>query len=322
MRFPFELSSQKDFDVVGFGTNAVDFLIVVPEYPKFNSKVELKNYFQLAGGEVASTMVSLSRLGMKTAYVGRFGNDAAGNFGIKTLIDEGVNTEFAEIVEGARTQIAFIIIDERSGERTIIWKRDDKLSYKPEEVPLEIAEKCKILHVTPHDTKACCTMAKRAKSSGAIVSLDIDNLFEGVEDLLKFVDVFISSEEFQLKFLGIADQKTALREIKLRYGCKVVGTTLGSKGSLILCEDKFIKTESFSVPGGCKDTTGAGDAFRAGFLYGILTNQTVEVAAKLANAVAALKCRQIGARTALPKKDELMSFLHSRGINQLENLRS
>jgi sulfofructose kinase len=316
MRFPFELPSQKDFDVVGFGTNAVDFLIVVPEYPKFNSKVELKNYFQLAGGEVASTMVGLSRLGMRTAYVGRFGNDAAGDFGLRTLIDEGVNTEFAEMVDGARTQIAFIMIDESSGERTIVWKRDDKLSYKPEEAPLEIAEKCKILHVTPHDTKACCAMAKQAKSSGAIVSLDIDNLFEGVEDLLKFVDVFISSEEFQSKFLGIVDQKTALKEIKLRYGCKVVGTTLGSKGSLILCEDEFIETESFSVPGGCKDTTGAGDAFRAGFLYGILTNQTVEVAAKFANAVAALKCRKIGARTALPKKAELMSFIYGRGIDE------
>jgi len=105
----------------------VDFLIFVSEYPKFNSKVELKNYFQLAGGEVASTMVGLSRLGIRTAYVGRFGNDAAGDFGLRTLIDEGVNTEFAEMVDGARTQIAFIMIDESSGERTIIWKRDDKL---------------------------------------------------------------------------------------------------------------------------------------------------------------------------------------------------
>jgi sugar/nucleoside kinase (ribokinase family) len=314
MQFPFEIAIEKEFDAIGFGTNAVDFLIVVPEYPKFNSKIELDNYFQLAGGEVASTMVGLSRLGMKTAYVGRFGSDSAGDFGLKTLIEEGVNIDLTEKIQGATTQIAFIIIDGLSGERTVIWKRDKKLSYKAEEAPVEIASKGKVLHMTPHDTNACCVMAQQAKSSKVIVSLDIDNPTDRIEDLLELVDILITSEEFQLKFLGIKDQKFALKEIKSRYGCKIVGTTLGSKGSLILCEDVFIETDGFVVPGGCKDTTGAGDAFRAGFLYGLLTNQTVETAAKIANAVAALKCRQIGARTALPYKSELIDFLSNSGV--------
>jgi len=314
MQFPFEIAIEKEFDAIGFGTNAVDFLIVVPEYPKFNSKIELDNYFQLAGGEVASTMVGLSRLGMKTAYVGRFGSDSAGDFGLKTLIEEGVNIDLTEKIQGATTQIAFIIIDGLSGERTVIWKRDKKLSYKAEEAPVEIASKGKVLHMTPHDTNACCVMAQQAKSSKVIVSLDIDNPTDRIEDLLELVDILITSEEFQLKFLGIKDQKFALKEIKSRYGCKIVGTTLGSKGSLILCEDVFIETDGFVVPGGCKDTTGAGDAFRAGFLYGLLTNQTVETAAKIANAVAALKCRQIGARTALPYKSELIDFLINSGV--------
>jgi sugar/nucleoside kinase (ribokinase family) len=314
MQFPFEIAIEKEFDAIGFGTNAVDFLIVVPEYPKFNSKIELDNYFQLAGGEVASTMVGLSRLGMKTAYVGRFGSDSAGDFGLKTLVEEGVNIDLTEKIQGATTQIAFIIIDGLSGERTVIWKRDKKLSYKAEEAPVEIASKGKVLHMTPHDTNACCVMAQQAKSSKVIVSLDIDNPTDRIEDLLELVDILITSEEFQLKFLGIKDQKFALKEIKSRYGCKIVGTTLGSKGSLILCEDVFIETDGFVVPGGCKDTTGAGDAFRAGFLYGLLTNQTVETAAKIANAVAALKCRQIGARTALPYKSELIDFLSNSGV--------
>ena len=75
MNFPFKLLPNKDFDVVGFGTNAVDYLIRVPAYPAFNSKIEVDEYIQAAGGEVASTMVGLRRLGMKTAYVGRFGSD-------------------------------------------------------------------------------------------------------------------------------------------------------------------------------------------------------------------------------------------------------
>src|SRR5215218_2585219 len=100
MKFPFALAENKEFDAVGFGTNAVDFLIVTPEYPPFNSKIELVDYVQLAGGEIASTMVGLKRLGLKTAYVGRFGKDAAGDFGLQTLVQEGVETARAEQIEG------------------------------------------------------------------------------------------------------------------------------------------------------------------------------------------------------------------------------
>lgn len=311
MRFPFKLPRHKEFDAVGFGTNAVDYLIVVPEYPEFNSKIELDDYKQSAGGEIASTLVGLARLGIKTAYVGRFGKDQAGDFGIQTLRDENVNVDFAEQIAGAATQIAFILIDRRNGERTVIWKRDVKLAYGERDAPVEMAEKCRVFHATPHDAPACARMARAAKEAGAIVSIDIDNLFDGIEELLPLIDIFISSEEFPERLVGIGDAKTALREIRARYGCKIAGMTLGEKGSLLLCENEFIETPGCAVPGGCKDTTGAGDAFRVGFLYGLLRDETVETAARMANAVAALKCRQLGARTALPNAPELTRLLRN-----------
>ena len=309
MQFPFNLARKKEFDVVGFGTNAVDYLIVVPEYPSFNSKVELENYTQLAGGEIASTLVGLRRLGLNTVYVGNFGTDQAGDFGIQSLRDEGVDVQFAGQIEGAQTQIAFIIIDRRSGERTIIWKRDEKLAISPENVPIEIVRRTKIFHATPHDTLSCVKMAREAKAHGAIVSIDIDNLFDGLLQMIPLIDIFISSAEFPEKLVGIKDKKESLREIKRRFGCAIVGMTLGESGSLILCEGSFIETNGYEVPNGCKDTTGAGDAFRVGFLYGLLIGETVETSAKMANAVAALKCREIGARTALPNIDELFDLL-------------
>lgn len=312
MQFPFKLSGGKEFDAVGFGTNAVDYLIVVPQYPDFNSKIELTDYTELAGGEIASTMAGLSRLGMTTAYIGRFGSDSAGDFGLKTLRDENVNLDYAEQITGAKTQIAFILIDERSGERTVIWKRDARLAYGEREAPIEPARKCRVFHATPHDAPACTKMAKAAKKSGTVISIDIDNLFEGIETLLPMIDIFISSEEFPERLLGIKDRKTALREIKSRYGCRVAGMTLGEKGSLLLCENEFIETPGYAVPGGCKDTTGAGDAFRVGLLYGLLTGETVEVSAQMANSVAALKCRSLGARTALPDKTELLRFVKNQ----------
>jgi len=310
MNFPFNLPKKKEFEVVGFGTNAVDYLIVVPQYPPFNSKIRLTDYVQAAGGEIATTMVGLQRLGLKTTYIGRFGDDREGDFGLQTLRDEDVDVQFAERIEGARTQIAFIVIDERSGERTVIWERDARLAYTAKDAPVEAAASGKILHFTPHDAAACLQMAKAAKAAGAVVSIDIDNIFDGVEELLPHVDIFISSADFPEKLIGIEDREKSIREINRRFGCAIVGMTLGEKGSLLLCENEFIETDGFAVPGGCKDTTGAGDSFRVGLLYGLLKGESVETAAKMANAVAALKCRALGARTALPVENELLSFLN------------
>ncbi len=311
MRFPFTLAENKKFDVVGFGTNAVDYLIVVPEYPAFDSKIRLTDYIQAAGGEIATATVGLRRLGLRACYVGRFGTDKEGDFGLQTLRDEMVDASFAEQIAGARSQIAFIIIDERNGERTVIWERDARLSYTQQDAPVEAAALGKILHFTTHDARACIEMARRAKQENTIVSIDIDNRFEGVEELLPLVDVFICSAELPEKLAGINDKKESLRAIKNRFGCSVVGMTSGENGSLILCENEFVETRGFPVPGGCKDTTGAGDAFRVGFLYGLIENESVETTARMANAVAALKCRALGARTALPSREELLQFINS-----------
>ncbi|NNE98226.1 MAG: carbohydrate kinase family protein [Pyrinomonadaceae bacterium] len=311
MQFPFEPPNNRKFDVVGFGTNAVDYLIQVPEYPAFDSKLELNDYVQAAGGEAATTMVGLQRLGLKTSYVGRFGNDGAGDFGLKSLDDEGVDTSRSQRVDGARTQIAFIIVDENTGERTVIWKRDKKLQFTENDVSDEISESARVLHLTPHDTRAGIKLARKAREIGTIVSIDIDTIFEGVEDLLPLVDILISSAGFAESFTGIRDQRAALDRLKFKYGCKVIGVTLGQRGSLIHCANEFFETEGFAVPNGCKDTTGAGDSFRSGFLYGFLSGESIEESARMANAVAALKCREIGARTALPDIRELNNLLRS-----------
>jgi sugar/nucleoside kinase (ribokinase family) len=309
MKFPFNLRTNSIFDVVGFGTNAVDYLIRVPHFPKFGSKIEVNEYSHGVGGEAASTMVGLSRLGLRTAYAGRFGGDSEGSFGLRSLADEGVDSGYTEIIPEARTQIAFIVIDELTGERTIMWQRDKRLAYTSQDAPVESAAICRVLHMTPHDASACIQMATVARENGVIVSLDIDNVFDGIDELLPLVDICIASEEFPKKLFGASDHKAALRQIANQYGCSVTGLTLGRAGSIILCEGEFVETPGFDVPGGCVDTTGAGDAFRTGFLYGVLKGRTVEESSIMANAVAALKCRGLGARSSLPNTQELTEFL-------------
>jgi sulfofructose kinase len=309
VKFPLTPPHNREFDAVGFGLNAVDHLVVVPEYPPFNSKMHLTEHIQAAGGQTATAMVTLQRLGLETAYAGRFGTDAEGRFGLASLKDEGVDTKFAEVVESARNQIAIIIIDERSGERTILWDRDERLAYGREEAPVALAARGRVLHLDAHDPPACCEMARAARDAGTLVSADIDNIYEGLPELLPLIDILISSTEFPLRLTGIEDERAALLEIKARYGSAIVGMTRGTRGAVLLCEGRFIESKAYRVPGVCRDTTGAGDAFHGGFLYGLLQGLEVEESLRIANATAALKCRGIGARTSLPSRAELHGFL-------------
>ena len=309
MKFPIEAPASKRFDAVGFGLNAVDHLIVVPAYPEFDTKIRFIEHTQSAGGQAATAMVALQRLGLQTAYAGRFGSDAEGQFGLQTLKQDGVNVDFAEVVAGARNQIAFITIDARSGERTIVWDRDDRLAYQPEEAPVEFGSLGRVLHLDAHDPPACVRIAQAAKSSGAIVSADIDNVYEGLPELLPLIDIMIGSKEFPRRVTGIVDERAALIELHARFGCALVGMTIGAAGAVVYCAGEFIESRGYAAPGGCRDTTGAGDAFHGGFLYGFLTGEDLETSLRFANAVAAMKCSALGARTALPTPAALKTFL-------------
>src|SRR5262249_32087174 len=144
---------------------------------------------------------------------------------------------------------------------------------------------------------------------GAIVCADIDNIYEGLPALLPLIDILVVSKEFPRRLTGITEQRSALIELKQRYGSAIVGMTLGARGVLVYCEGQFVESPPFAVPGGCRDTTGAGDAFHAGMLYGLLRGEDLETSLRTGNAVAALKCRSLGARSALPTPTELYDLL-------------
>ena len=309
MLFPFSLPTNKPFDAVGFGLNAVDHLIVVPQYPAFDTKMRLLEHKLSAGGQTATAMVALKRLGLNTAYAGRFGSDYEGQFGLATLRDEGVNVDQVEIVEGSATQLAFIIIDVRTGERTIVWDRDERLAYAPSDAPRNFGSSGRVLHLDAHDPPACVQVAQDAQQAGTIVSADIDNVYPGLPELLPYIDILLGSKEFPGRVTGIADERAALVELQNRFGSKIVGMTLGDQGAVVYCDGQFLESPAFQAPGGCKDTTGAGDAFRGGFLFGLLKGDDVETSMKLGNAVAAMKCSALGARPGLPTRKQLDDFL-------------
>lgn len=308
MNFSLSIPQDREFDVVGFGLNAVDHLVNIPRFPSFNTKVRLTDHQQMSGGQVSSAMVGARRLGLRAAYVGKVGYDNEGRMLIESLQDEGVDCSGVMIAVGAKTQGAVIIIEQFSGERTILWYHDDQTRIAPEELRQEWITRGRVLHIDGFDTKAAIQAARWAHAAGMAVTIDLDTAYPGIDELLPHVDCLITSQGLANELAGSMDERAALQTLHERYGCYLVAMTQGSRGALAFVEKQFIASSAFRPPV-LKDTTGAGDAFRAGFIYGLCNGLTIEETMRAANAVAALQCREMGARDGLPTSEELHAFL-------------
>jgi sugar/nucleoside kinase (ribokinase family) len=307
MDFGIELPQDKPYDAVALGLNAVDHLIVVPHYPAFNSKVHYLSHRLAPGGQAATAMVALARLGLRARYIGKIGGDEMGRFQIESLDSDGVASSGVMVVAEAETQTAFIIIDRASGERTILWHRDDRLTIGEDEVDREAVTSGRVLHLDGHDVSAAIRAAGYAREAGIPTVLDIDNIYPGTDRLLPLIDFIISSSSFPERLTGEPDLRAALKRLAGATGSIFVAATLGSEGVLVYFQGRYIHSPAFSVE--CRDTTGAGDAFHGGFIYGLLAGYGVEETLRFANAVAGLKCRALGARTALPSMLEVKTLL-------------
>ncbi len=309
MEFGIDLPHGKPYDAVALGLNALDHLVVVPHYPEFNTKIPFLSHTVAPGGQAATAMVALARLGLRARYIGKVGDDDFGRVQIQSLLSEGVEASGVGIVEGAQSQSAFIIIDRESGERTILWHRDDRLTVTADEVDREMVTSARALHLDGHDVEASIQAARFAREAGIPVVIDIDNLYPGAEELLPLVDFLISSSSFPERLTGERDLKVALKIIHEQTGSLFVAATMGVEGVMAYFRGQYFHSPAFKVE--CRDTTGAGDAFHGGFIYGLLAGYSVEATLRFANAVAALKCRALGGRTSLPSRDEVNALLAS-----------
>ena len=179
-------------DIVGVGLNATDTVIRLPHFPAFNSKVEFRVSNVFAGGQVASAVSACAFWGLKTRYVGKIGDDSFGLLQQTVLRDAGVEAHW--ITEpNCQSQSSYILIDEPTGERTVLWKRDARLELLPEEIRREWVTQSRLLHVDGHDCSAAAQAARWAKEVRIPVTADLDNLYPGVEALLENVDYAIGT---------------------------------------------------------------------------------------------------------------------------------
>lgn len=302
IRFPLPVPAQGRVDVVGLGVNAVDHLCVVQSFPRFDSKVRVVAYSCQPGGQVATALVALQRWGLRTAYVGTFGGDAAGELSRASLAAEGIDLSGTRSRPREANQVAVILIEATSGERTILWHRPRPLTLEPREVEREWIVSARFLHLDGVDVEAARTAATWARESGVPVAADLDTLSEGVDSLLPLVDVLFVSREFAEGYTGRQDPEAALRELAARSGATLAGVTLGAEGAVASCQGRIVRCRGFQVQ--AVDTTGAGDVFHAGIIYALIAGWPIEEGVLFANAAAALKCRRLGGRPGIPSVAE------------------
>jgi len=314
VRVPFQIpgAGSRPFDVVGFGLNSIVLVTVVAEYPASNTKQRLQRFARLPGGQIATAMATCARLGWRSRYIGSFGDDDFGALSKESLTSVGVDISAARTVAGATSQFAVILVDGRSGERTVLWDRDPALTAQPVDVPREAIVSGRMLIVDCHQTAASAQAARYAREAGIPTVIDVEKVRPGIADLLQNIDAIIAAQEFPSALTGHEQLGRAIESIGREFGAALVTVTLGAEGTLTWCSGREIRTPAFQVD--CVDSTGAGDVFRGAFAAGCLRSpaEDLEDVLTYANAVAALNCRALGSRGGLPTPDEVDQLLVAR----------
>jgi ribokinase len=292
--------------VTGIGQCSWDYLAVVDSFPQVNTKKEVHQWDEQGGGPVATALVTLSRLGIKCRFHGVTGDDHEGKEIRQSLIDENINTTGILIRASASSQIAFIVIEKNTGKRTIFWKRPAGAELKIKELGSNFLKNSRFLLIDGLMKDISLYAAKKAQSLKIPVMLDAGKMRGGMLEIAKNCDYVVASEEFG-KALGWKNNpKAFLKKIKhLKF--KIFTATLGEKGSYTFFQDKYFYTPAFKVK--AVDTTGAGDVFHGGYVFGILKGWEIEYTVRFASAIAAMKCRKIGGRAGIVNLNEVLRFM-------------
>ena len=292
-------------DLVGVGLNATDTVIPLSKYPERGSKIEYQTASILPGGQVATTVVACQQWGLRTRYVGKLGDDHAAALHREAFSRAGVEAQIITVPDGVSPQ-SLILVDS-DGERTVLCRRDERLVLQPSDLNREWVVNARALHVDGHDTAAATVAAGWARAAGIPVIADLDEPYSGIEDLLENIDYLIVSRDFPCRLMEERDLETALRRMLRRYGSRLAAATLGPDGVLAWDGSQFLHIPAYCIP--TVDTTGAGDIFHAGFIYGLLQDWPLARQLDFACAAAALNCMAVGARGGIETLEAIESLM-------------
>ena len=316
--------------IVTFGEVLIDFVPTVTGV----SLIEAPAFKKAAGGAPANVAVGLSRLGVSSAFMGKVGEDAFGHFLAQTLDENQVDTSGLVFSSAARTALAFVSL-KADGDRDFMFYRHPSadMLFTPEEVNESLIRACRVFHfgsislISEPSRSATCHALEIAHQAGLLVTYDPNlrlNLWadeaaarQGILSAWDQAQVIKISRE-ELVFLSAQDDLEAGVRSLWRPGLTLLIVTDGREGCWYFTPDLWGKVAGFSVES--IDATGAGDAFVAGLLRGLIAQPraweeegALREICRYANAVGALTTTQRGAIPALPSAAQVAQFLSARG---------
>jgi sulfofructose kinase len=303
------------FDVVGVGANSVDYVYSLPGFPDPDTaaaKLRITRHSVMCGGQTATALCTCAAMGLRTKYVGTTGGDDNGERMRRELRQRGVNSDHF-YVRNTRNPFAVILVDERRGERVVLWHRDPELQLKPGEIDASVVGSTRLIHVDDTDEDAAIRAAALGRAAGIPVTSDIEQVTERTEELIAAVSISIFSEHVLEPLTGERDFERALRKIQRERGGgsrpgpfgpggDIVCVTLGAQGAMLLAGDTVHVAPGHNVK--VVDSTGAGDVFRGAFITALLRGDSPSDILRFANAAAAVSCTRPGAIDSVPTMEE------------------
>jgi len=309
------MSSAK-FDVVTLGHALVDIRIVVERFPGPDEESPVINQTWGAGGSAVNTAIGVRRLGMRSAIIAKIGFDTFGRIIVDELLAEGVDISGLRVSSTGRTGLSIVAIDS-GGNIAIYGFKGVAEDLSPEEVDREIIQKSRFLHIASLRLDTSISAARIAKSAGVKVSWDPGRVLarkglSELKEMISLADIVLVNEHESKLITGEEDYRRAAKIIR-DHGASVVAVKRGAKGVYVLSEGLEDEVPAMRV-GRAVDTTGAGDAFAAGLITGLLRGYSLRKAVLYANAVAAMKIAKLGSHE-VPRHEEVVDFLWEMGLS-------
>jgi ribokinase len=293
------------FDVVGVGLAVYDTAHLVEDYPDSNVKVDAVEHWHGGGGPIPTALVTLAQWGVATAYIGRVGRDLWGQAVYDAFQTSGVDVSWLELDPDITTPVASLCVERQTGARTAVLGRDNYSG--PRRIPPGVIENSWVLHIDGREPKSCRAAVERARASGVAVSLDAGSPRRPVLELLPLIEHLVVADRFAA-FASATTDPTAMLDALWRPQYEALVITRG--------EDRAIGRDRVTPHQMCAayhvptvDTTGAGDVYHAGYLYGVLQGWSLARRMTFAAAAAALATMALGARGHLPTLEEVKALV-------------
>lgn len=298
------------FDIIGWGALNVDRLCQVNQFAPSDGETYINNETKSCGGSASNTIIGMAKLGLNTGYVGKVGSDSNGKMMLNYLKNNNVNTDHLIISEGETGEVLGFVDNEGNRKLYVNPKINDKISNN--EIDRNYVNDTKIIHLTSfvglNSKKSINTQMEILDelSSDVLISFDPGMLYvnrgsEFMDKLIEYADILLINETELLLTTGKKAFEEAVSDISSKVDILVVKRS--TKGSFIKKDDEEYNIGIFNVD--AIDTTGAGDAYNAGFLYGLLNNYNLEESGIIGSYIAAQSTTKVGATEAIPSIEDI-----------------